>query len=175
MKDLNTILSEMDDEIFKRDYGDYNASPHINPDYRDIANKYGIDYELENAYIEDIPPVIAKSLVPIREFDEDCRYQILILNEVTLVLKIDDKFPPDIDVSLNKHVTEYVLKSDDVQTLDELQRSIVNRDSYSLTSCLDDNDEPKTRVRWSIVIAAVILTQLGIGLGLFYFIVNYLK
>ena len=175
MTELDSILMEMDSELFKTDHADY----HVNSDTKldeDILHKYGVNDESEICYQEDIPNVLACSLLQPKDYDPNCSYQLVSLPAVTLVIKIDERCADGTEEGFNKYITEFVLESkDDVQSLSELHVSLNNKSQNIINSDVLDDAKVKQKLKWWFIPLTLFILLLFIGLGFIYFIFKFVK
>ena len=175
MTELDSILMEMDSELFKTDHVDY----HVNSDTKldeDLLQKYGVNDESEICYQEDIPNVLACSLLQPKDYDPNCSYQLVSLPAVTLVIKIDERCADGTEEGFNKYITEFVLESkDDVQSLSELHVSLNNKSQNIINSDVLDDAKVKQKLQWWVIPLILFILLLFIGLGFIYFIFKFVK
>ena len=175
MTELDSILMGMDSELFKNDHADY----HVNSDTKldkDLLQKYGVNDESEICYQEDIPNVLACSLLQPKDYDSNCSYQLVSLPAVTLVIKIDERCADGTEEGFNKYITEFVLESnDDVQSLSELHVSINSKSQNIVNSDVLDGAKVKQKLKWWFIPLTLFILLLFIGLGFLYFIFKFVK
>lgn len=110
MSDLSNILMSMDESLFEETEDDALLTE---------GASYG-----ESVYEEDISPALAHALIG-GAFDPSCSYKMVAMPECTLVLKIDDRVTPDMENEHRRRVTEFELKSDEVQSLDDMHKEML--------------------------------------------------
>ena len=154
MTELDEILSKMDDDLFKDDK---------NPD----KNMQGsVSRNITSVHQEDIPNEIAKTLLDENQFEDDCHYQMISMQDSTVILKIKNG-----DETVT---TEYTLSSDDsMQSYEEMKQDVLGmniRNSSDLTNFRDIYESPKSR--WWIIPTILFVTLAVIGCSLIYFVLN---
>jgi len=161
MTDLDKILLNINPEILDEGFiPDTNLSDFL------------VNSEDKIIYQEPVSQTVAQALVPSSEYDPQCRYQILTLNDVTLIIKIDDRInPKDRNNNLGrKYITEYVLdSSEDVISYDAMSKSILNPEVINISTYTKENKVKNFGI-WLPVIT--LLTLFSIGAGLLYYILN---
>ena len=168
MRDLQSILGSMDPSLFD-DVGSSNVE--VNPEnYPDLKEFYG--GTSKPVYQEPISAELAKALIPPEEFDPACEYQIITLRDATILLRIDHRVSPDRPLPTRKHMTEFLLNTnDEVQTYEEMQHEVL---TYTPLVNYKKEDRKSLKRHWFAISISVLAFLLVIGSGLLYFMLNYI-
>ena len=182
MTELDKIIAGMNPKLFSDNLGDSS----INEKNEENAKVYMEENYVDNPVIhqETIPNELARSLLLPKDYDENCSYQIVTMNDATILLRIDDSIPvendnlPDDEQNpVRRHITEFPLESPgEVQSYTQMVQDILNPKPLpsAATYRAELLDEETTSYRWWIIPAILFMLLLTCGCGLLYFVINYL-
>lgn len=161
------LLQGMDDSLFE---------DNTDSDKLYVEDHYTEYCESDIAKQEDISCTIAKSLLGIA-YDPNCRYQLLMLPECSMVLKIDDRVTPEKETEERRHITEYPLESEGVQTLGELRDEVVSRHNFGENKSAGYHYDVERPKHWFYKLTPmerlwvlIFVLMLGIAVALFAFL-----
>lgn len=162
MTELDKMLSQMDSSLFSEDLESMESC---------VTTPIGSYDSHEVVHQENISNELAKEFLDENEYDANCRYQLIFLQNSTVLVKINDRAEPNSDNPVEQQLTEYVLDSEDVQTYEELMHSI-SLQTISLPTANIEPIQKDSKVKWWVPLLCMLLILFGIGVALIYFVMT---
>lgn len=180
MASIMDILKDMPEELFE-DTDDDLGIQIVTEDDKDHKD------ETPPVYQEEISNEIAKGLLSVDDYDDNCHYQLIQSMDSTIVLKIDDRITPEEEAeALEKdpntthlHLREIELSTDnsEVETYAEMHQNYVGMRTENKNSTLFarpellDYDLHKHH-NWGII-ASISAVAVLLMCGIFLFLLTY--
>lgn len=165
MSDLSDKLMNMKslDSIDRVDYSGVSATVTENiTEYSDVFQQECISHNLAQALLGG-------------DYSPDCTYKLCTMPEATLLLKIDESVPENNEVNNEQRIKEYVLQANDVQSYDEMCKSILNYGNGAVDKSADYTVQPTSffaLMPMEKVMLGVFVVMFITFIGILLFLVN---
>lgn len=165
MSDLSDKLMNMKslDSIDRIAYSGVNETIAENiMEYSDVFQQECISNNLAQALLGE-------------DYSPNCTYKLCTIPEATLLLKIDESVPENSEVNNEQRIKEYVLQVNDVQSYDEMCKSILNYGNGAVDKSADYTVQPTSffsLMPMEKVMLGVFVAMFIIFIGILLFLVS---
>ena len=173
MRSLEQILNDMDPALFEPSH----EEPIPEPEEVYIGDESDVPI-----YQENIPNELARSLLQPKDYDPNCHYQLLTMEEGQFVVKIDDRISPEEEEKAvaedpetnHLHIKEFPISStEEVQSFKDMHDEVSHKMNKKVFISNPELPKQHKQLDYMKIVIPVLLVLFMVGCTIIYFLLNF--